>query len=74
MGHMVQIAKQLAKQQGIGTKGYRVVINCGPQGGQWYSICICICLAGENFPAAWDKLTCCICIGERTTGEYAKDE
>jgi histidine triad (HIT) family protein len=34
MGHMVQVAKQLAKQQGIGTKGYRVVINCGPQGGQ----------------------------------------
>jgi len=31
---MVQIAKQLAKQQGIATKGYRVVINCGPQGGQ----------------------------------------
>ena len=34
VGHMVQIAKQLAKQQGIATKGYRVVINCGPQGGQ----------------------------------------
>jgi histidine triad (HIT) family protein len=34
LGHMVQVAKQLAKQQGIGTKGYRVVINTGPQGGQ----------------------------------------
>jgi histidine triad (HIT) family protein len=34
VGHMVQVAKQLAKQQGIGTKGYRVVINTGPQGGQ----------------------------------------
>jgi histidine triad (HIT) family protein len=34
VGHMVQVAKQLAKQQGIATKGYRVVINTGPQGGQ----------------------------------------
>lgn len=34
VGHMVQVAKQLAKQRGIGTKGYRVVINTGPQGGQ----------------------------------------
>ena len=34
VGHMVLVAKQLAKQQGIAIKGYRVVINCGPQGGQ----------------------------------------
>ena len=34
LGHMVQVAKQLAKQQGIATKGYRVVINTGSQGGQ----------------------------------------
>jgi histidine triad (HIT) family protein len=34
MGHMVLVAKQLAKQQEIAIKGYRVVINCGPQGGQ----------------------------------------
>jgi histidine triad (HIT) family protein len=34
VAHMVQVAKQLAKQQGIATKGYRIVINTGPQGGQ----------------------------------------
>jgi histidine triad (HIT) family protein len=34
VGHMVQVAKQLAKSQGIATQGYRVVLNCGPQGGQ----------------------------------------
>ena len=34
MGHMLQVARQLAKQHGIATKGYRGVINCGPQGGQ----------------------------------------
>lgn len=34
LGHMVQVAKQLAKQQDIALKGYRIVINTGPQGGQ----------------------------------------
>ena len=34
VGHMVQVARQLAKQQGVATKGYRIVINTGPQGGQ----------------------------------------
>jgi histidine triad (HIT) family protein len=34
VGHMVQVAKQMAKQQDIATRGYRVVINCGSQGGQ----------------------------------------
>ena len=34
VAHMVQVARQLAKQQGIAVKGYRVVINCGQQGGQ----------------------------------------
>ena len=34
LGHMVRVAKQLAQREGIATKGYRVVINTGPQGGQ----------------------------------------
>jgi histidine triad (HIT) family protein len=34
VGHMVQVARQLAKQQEIATRGYRVVINSGPQGRQ----------------------------------------
>jgi histidine triad (HIT) family protein len=34
IGHMLQVARQLAKQNGITAKGYRVVINCGPHGGQ----------------------------------------
>jgi histidine triad (HIT) family protein len=34
VGHMVQVAKQLAKQNGVAARGYRVTINCGPQGGQ----------------------------------------
>lgn len=32
--HMVNIANQLAKREGISEKGYRLVINCGQQGGQ----------------------------------------
>lgn len=31
---MIQMANRLAKQEGISENGYRLVINCGEQGGQ----------------------------------------
>jgi len=34
MGHIVSVANQLAKGEGISEDGYRLVINCGEQGGQ----------------------------------------
>ena len=34
VGHMVNIANQLAKQESVSKKGYRLVINCGKEGGQ----------------------------------------
>ncbi|MCL0057444.1 histidine triad nucleotide-binding protein [Dehalococcoidales bacterium] len=34
IGHMVNIANQLAKKEGIAESGYRLTINCGKQGGQ----------------------------------------
>ena len=34
IGHMVSIANELAKREGIAEGGYRLVINCGEQGGQ----------------------------------------
>jgi len=34
IGHMVDVADQLAKKEGIAEKGYRLAINCGEQGGQ----------------------------------------
>ncbi len=34
IGDMVNIANQLAKREGISESGYRLVINCGKQGGQ----------------------------------------
>lgn len=34
IGQMVNIANQLAKRKGISESGYRLVINCGEQGGQ----------------------------------------
>jgi histidine triad (HIT) family protein len=34
VGRMVTAANKLAKDEGISEKGYRVVINCGPEGGQ----------------------------------------
>ena len=34
MGHLVLVANKLAQEQGISDTGYRLVINCGPHGGQ----------------------------------------
>ena len=34
VGHMVHVANTLAVSEGISESGYRVVINCGQQGGQ----------------------------------------
>lgn len=33
-GRLIIIAKNLAKKEGIARKGYRLVINCGTEGGQ----------------------------------------
>ena len=34
IGHMVNVANQLAKREGIFESGYRLIINCGKEGGQ----------------------------------------
>lgn len=34
LGNLILVAKQVAKQEGILNKGYRLVINCGSEGGQ----------------------------------------
>ena len=34
IGHMVIIANRLAREHGIAESGYRLVINCGKEGGQ----------------------------------------
>jgi histidine triad (HIT) family protein len=31
---MISVANQLAEEEGISEKGYRLVINCGPEAGQ----------------------------------------
>ena len=33
-GRLIIIAKNLAEKEGIAKKGYRLVVNCGPEGGQ----------------------------------------
>jgi len=33
-GHLVMVAKQLAAQEGIAERGYRLIINTGAHGGQ----------------------------------------
>ncbi len=34
LGHMIEVASLLAKREGVSSKGYRLVINCGPDSGQ----------------------------------------
>ncbi len=34
LGHLLRVTSKLAASQGIADDGYRVVINCGPNGGQ----------------------------------------
>jgi histidine triad (HIT) family protein len=34
MGHLFFVARQLARQENVDRRGYRLVINTGPQGGQ----------------------------------------
>ncbi len=34
MGHMVMVAKELAAQAGLASRGYRLILNTGPDGGQ----------------------------------------
>jgi len=33
-GRLIIIAKKLAEKEGIAKRGYRLVMNCGPEGGQ----------------------------------------
>src|SRR5215471_7623514 len=34
LGHLFVVAKQIAQEQGIAQKGYRLIVNCGDDGGQ----------------------------------------
>ncbi len=34
MGHLINIASKLARENGVAASGFRLVINCGPEGGQ----------------------------------------
>ena len=34
LGHMVYVATEQAKKEGLAPRGYRLVVNCGQEGGQ----------------------------------------
>ena len=34
MSHMVKVANEMARKEDIADRGYRLVVNCGPEGGQ----------------------------------------
>jgi len=48
MGHMIDIANQLAKKEGVAENGYRLVINCGKDAGQEVSHLHLHLLAGRR--------------------------
>ena len=48
IGHMAKIANRLAREEGIAESGYRIVINCGEQGGQVVPHLHMHLLGGEN--------------------------
>ena len=48
MGHMVTVANQLAQDKGVNEKGYRLIVNCGPQAGQAVSHLHLHLLAGRQ--------------------------
>jgi histidine triad (HIT) family protein len=34
LGHLFTVARDLARQEGIAEKGYRLIVNCNEHGGQ----------------------------------------
>lgn len=50
MGHMIFVATELAKKEGVSEKGYRLIINCGKEGGQLVPHLHMHLLAGRQLP------------------------
>ncbi|MFC1961714.1 histidine triad nucleotide-binding protein [Chloroflexota bacterium] len=49
VGHMVRVANQMARKHGFAESGYRLVINCGKEGGQVVPHLHMHLLAGRKF-------------------------
>ena len=52
IGHMVNIANQLAKEKGMSERGYRLVVNCGEEAGQIVDHLHMHLLGGQKLPDA----------------------
>lgn len=50
VGHLVYVAKQIAKEQGVDQEGYRLSINTGPNAGQSVFHIHVHLLAGKPLP------------------------
>jgi histidine triad (HIT) family protein len=48
IGRFIILARNLAEKEGIAKNGYRLAINCGPEGGNWYLIFISTLLVVED--------------------------
>ena len=52
LGHLVYVAIEQAKREGIASRGYRLVINCGHEGGQMVPHLHVHLLGGRRLSAA----------------------
>ena len=48
LGHLFIIAKKIATDLGVDKSGYRLIVNCGPDGGQEVPHILMYLLAGGN--------------------------
>ncbi|MCE1253286.1 MAG: histidine triad nucleotide-binding protein [Anaerolineae bacterium] len=55
LGHMVNVAGIIARQQGLEHKGYRLVINTGPDSGQTVFHIHLHILGGRKMPFRFDE-------------------
>jgi histidine triad (HIT) family protein len=55
MGRMVLASGEIARAEGIARRGYRIPLNCGPQGGQAVPIPIGTSWAGVGSAERWAR-------------------
>lgn len=56
LAHLMRVAAQVAKSEGIVDSGFRVVSNCGDDAQQTVSTCTCMCSAAKRWTDRWPDL------------------
>lgn len=51
MGHLIEVANEVARSEGIAEQGYRLIVNCGPDGRQIVPHIHLHLLGGQQLPS-----------------------